>query len=129
MNGRFCMTAIPWHKTKADFRDASGRKWTLLIDAAAKERMSEIAGVRWDDMLDNDGVRHIASDAARLASVLYAICEPQANARAMSGREFGLMLGGAPFVIERATAALIYAVTESLPEDVRRRIRVQCRIK
>ena len=115
----------------ATFTDNGGRTWSVVLDAAAVERVRELAGVelgrRHRPGLVGDG-RHMidvgkameALGPATLVDTIHAICQPAAEAAGLTRGQFGRALHGA--AVERATEAFVMAVIDTQPPQARRRL-------
>ena len=76
------------------FRDATGRKWRILIDDCAAQRVKILTGV---DLLDvgSEYFKLMAEpnrDPALRAEAVFAACMDEARARGVTEENFSLML-------------------------------------
>jgi len=113
------------------FRDAKGRKWSIEIDVGTIKRVRDLTGFELLAIVEHDGAAldKLRDDVVLLVNVLYAICEPQANAygpwwrrllgigRGISDEEFGRGLRGD--CIERAWELIIEGMARFFPEGRR----------
>jgi len=114
------------------FRDAKGRKWSIDIDVGTLKRVRDLTGFELLSIVEHDGAAldKLRDDVVLLVNVLYATCEPQANAygpwwrrllgigRGISDEEFGRGLRGD--CIERAWELIIEGMARFFPEGRRR---------
>jgi len=100
----------------ATFKDSDGKDWILVLDAPT------IRAVRSDckiDLasLDDKPFQQLHDDVVLLVDVLYVMCRDQAIAKDITDRQFGQRLVGD--AIDRATAALLEAITDFFPQSQR----------
>lgn len=106
----------------AGFTDNGGRWWAVVLDADAVGRVRAAAG--GVDLAPDgpDGVdRAMAAIGPRtLADILHAACRPDAEARGLTRDQFARAIYGA--AADRATTALVTAVIETRPPQLRRQL-------
>jgi len=75
------------------FQDTAGRTWTVGVNVDAVKRVKALVGV---DLLATDQklFEMLASDLVLLCDVVYAVCQPEAEGRNVSGEEFGSAMSG-----------------------------------
>lgn len=109
---------------KSSFKDRLGRSWRLKFDRRRlQESCSELGiappGADAGHMLVWLG--ELLGRPQDLVGVLYMVCERQAVTRGVTPEEFGgLMIHEA--TIRAASAALVRAVAERMPQAVRREV-------
>jgi hypothetical protein len=100
----------------ATFKDRLGREWRLTIDNGALDRARGLAGVNLVTFAGEDGCQALAdlvADAERLGNLLFALAQPEAERRGISGTEFRRALVDADCqTLGQAIRALILALTE-----------------
>ena len=95
------------------FKDNNGKEWCLSLTVGSVRRVRDIAGVDLLDSSENGGLIKIATDPIALTDAIYAACKPDADAAGVSQDQFcDAMFGDC---IEQATAAMIEAVTDFIP--------------
>src|SRR6266852_4935338 len=99
------------------FKDANGKvQWQLEITVSSIRRVRALAGV---DLLTlvKDGFKplgELVGDAVRLADVLWALVQPQAERLAVSDEDFGRALYGD--VIALAAEAFVEELVDFFPD-------------
>jgi hypothetical protein len=99
------------------FVDVHGRRWSVVLDAAALRRLQRTLGVD-PAKLAGDRLGTFADligDPARLVDVLYVVCRPQAERRGMTDEDFGRALAAERPTLD-AARALAFAVAELVPD-------------
>jgi len=74
--------------------DGQGRDWRTTVTVATVKRTKEMLGVLLTDAADADLVTQLYDDVILLADVLYVVCKPQADERAVTSDQFGELLAG-----------------------------------
>ena len=98
------------------FTDAHGHEWSIDIDVNTIRRVRDLAGC---DLLDLDTVfKRLGTDTVLLCDVLYAVCQPVAEAKGVTSEAFGAALRGD--AIDTATQALLQELACFFPK--RRRV-------
>jgi hypothetical protein len=95
------------------FRDSEGREWSVAVNIAAVRRVRDLAQLDLLATADGRLLHELAVDPMKLADVLWAIVQPQAQQRDVSPEQFGQALAGE--TIDRATAALIDELVDFFP--------------
>lgn len=98
------------------FKDNNNREWNIKIDAPTIQAVRNELDV---DLADLTGatVERLAEDVILLVNTLYVLCRSQAQAANISDEQFGEALIGD--AIDRATAALLQAITDFFPSAKR----------
>jgi len=95
------------------FKDNKGREWNVLVGVNELRRVRQLVGVDLMQVVEGHLAEELAKDPVRLCDVLYALCQPQADAQHISDVEFGEGLAGD--AIERAVSALLDALVDFFP--------------
>lgn len=104
------------------FTDNAGQEWRLNYSLGAKRIIKRDFGVDLVDLFgDNnkEAVAIIFDDYERLASILWVLCQSQAEQSGVSPDEFAERLGGDVFA--DAADALVEAVIDFFPNPNRRK--------
>ena len=78
------------------FTDTAGRTWTVCVNVNAIKRVRSLLDVNLLEVLD-DGCKLLAQlhdDPILLVDVLYALCQPQAEAQGVTDIQFGQAMSG-----------------------------------
>ncbi|MBM4019872.1 MAG: hypothetical protein FJ288_16380 [Planctomycetes bacterium] len=101
------------------FTDSQGRTWSLVVNVSAVKRVRGLLDVDLLDVAGGDLLSRLADDPCLLVDVLFALCKPEADARAVTDEEFGRgMVGG---VLDEAAAALMKELLDFFPSAQRAR--------
>lgn len=87
------------------FSDTQGRQWSVDLNIGAIKRVKSLVGVDLLQTKDGQLLISLADDPVKLADVLFAIVQPQAQSRGVSDEDFGAALGGD--TIRLATEAFV----------------------
>ena len=87
------------------FKDNSGRSWTVEINVATLKRVRGLTGVDLMQIIEGTLVEKFIRDPVLLCDVVYSICKPEADAAKVSDEEFGKAMAGD--AIEAATNAVL----------------------
>lgn len=90
------------------FQDRAARTWDLAITVETVRRVRKLVGVNLLDALGGKLLVSLAQDPMAFADTLWAIVQPQAEAKGVTDEHFGASLAGPE--IESATAAFMEAV-------------------
>lgn len=104
----------------AKFTDAKGRVWLVVVSIGTVRRVRETADVDLLRFFDRKSPLHVEliTDSEKLATVLWAICEPQAVLLGVTPEEFAdSLLGDA---ISEGADALIGAMVDFTPHPTER---------
>ena len=99
------------------FFDNAGRTWTVAVNVDAIKRVRTLCGVNLLEIVAGDLLGRLANDPILLCDVLYAVCKPELDAKAVSDDDFGRAMGGD--VIEAATAAFLEEMVGFFPSPKR----------
>jgi hypothetical protein len=95
------------------FTDNAGRTWTLAINVDAIKRVRGLLDVDLLGILDGQLIERLYRDPVLLCDVVYAVCQPEADAREVSDEEFGRAMAGD--AIDHATKALLEELVNFCP--------------
>jgi hypothetical protein len=89
------------------FKDNSGRAWTVEINVATLKRVRGLTGVDLMQVIGGTLIEKLIRDPVLLCDVVYAVCKPEADAATprVSDEEFGKAMAGD--AIDAATSALL----------------------
>ncbi len=89
------------------FKDNSGRTWTVEINVATLKRVRGLTGVDLMQVIEGTLIEKLIRDPVLLCDVVYAVCKPEADAATprVSDEEFGKAMAGD--AIDAATSALL----------------------
>lgn len=99
------------------FVDNAGRTWTVAVNVDAIKRVRTLCQVNLLEIVEGDLLGRLANDPILLCDVLYAVCKPELDAKAVSDEDFGRAMGGD--VIEAATAAFLEEMVGFFPSPKR----------
>lgn len=101
----------------SSFRDQSGREWKLRLTVGAVTDVKREAGVDLGKVTlsDTAWIQFLFGDPARLVSVLWVLCEKQAQAEGVSPEQFGHLFDGA--TLEAAGEAFAGAIADFFPRS------------
>ncbi len=111
------------------FTDNAGRVWTVSVTVSTIKRVRALCGVDLASLITMEAgkqpdvtlLERLASDPVLTVDVLFAVCKPEADAKGVTGEDFGQSMAGD--AIELATAALLDEVVDFFPEARRRTLR------
>jgi hypothetical protein len=102
------------------FKDTTGREWQIAINVNSVKRVRD--QVDKFDLLkvveDQTTIARLTNDPFTLVAVLYAICQPQADAGSVTPEAFGEAMGNGD-VLEAAVDALLEDLTDFFPPHKR----------
>ena len=99
------------------FQDTQGRTWTVTINVDAIRRVRALLDVNLLDAVDGKLLERLVVDPVLLCDILFALCQPEAQARNVTDEDFGRALGGD--VLEHATTALLEELVDFFPSGRR----------
>lgn len=102
------------------FTDTAGRTWTVCVNVDAIKRVRSLLDVNLLEVLD-DGCKLLAQlhdDPVLLVDVLYALCQPQAEAQNVTDVQFGQAMSGDALL--HANRALLEGLSDFFPSARRR---------
>jgi len=97
------------------FTDTAGRTWTVCVNVDAIKRVRTLLEVNLLEVLD-DGCKLLArlhDDPVLLVDVLYALCQPQAEAQNITDVQFGQAMSGDALL--HANRALLEGLSDFFP--------------
>jgi len=97
------------------FTDTAGRTWTVCVNVDAIKRVRALLDVNLLEILD-DGCKLLAQlhdDPVLLVDVLYALCQPQAEAQGVTDIQFGQAMSGDALL--HANRALLEGLSDFFP--------------
>jgi hypothetical protein len=97
------------------FKDSQGRDWNIAVNVNSAKRVRD--GVAGFDLMkvveDKHTIAKITDDPFTLVAVLYAICQPQAEAASVTPEAFGEAMGGD--ALDQAATALLADLVDFFP--------------
>jgi hypothetical protein len=99
------------------FTDTQGRVWTIAVTVDAIKRVRALTGTDLLAVAGGDLLERLSTDPVLLADVLYAVVQPEADAKQVTDADFGRALAGD--VIGTATAALLGDIVDFFPAPKR----------
>jgi len=99
------------------FNDTLGRTWSLTINVDVIRRVRSLLNINLLDAVDGKLFERLVSDPVVLCDILFAICQPEAQAKNVSDEDFGRALGGD--VLDCATTALLEELVDFFPSGKR----------
>ena len=99
----------------AGFTDSKGRTWTVRITPYTIRQAKDFSGINLGKILQNKmaPLAELLEDPVDMCSVMYAICQDEANAKGVDLKNFMEGIVGDP--IEDACAALLEGLQEFFP--------------
>ena len=97
------------------FTDTAGRTWTVCVNVDAIKRVRALLDINLLEVLD-DGCKLLAQlhdDPILLVDVLYALCQPQAEAQNVTDVQFGQAMSGDALL--HANRALLEGLSDFFP--------------
>lgn len=99
------------------FHDTQGRTWTLTIHVDAIRRVRGLLDINLLDAVEGKLLERLVSDPVLLCDILFALVQPEAEAKQVSEEDFGRALGGD--VLDHATTALLEELVDFFPSGKR----------
>jgi len=87
------------------FTDNAGRTWTIAVNVDAIKRVRGLVDVDLLAILEGKLIERLVRDPVLLCDVVYAVCQPEAQAKGVPAEEFGRAMAGD--AIDCATKALL----------------------
>jgi len=87
------------------FTDNAGRTWALAVNVGAIKRVRGLLDVDLLEVVEGKLIERLIRDPVLLCDVVYAVCQPEADAQGVSDEDFGKAMAGD--AIEHATKALL----------------------
>jgi hypothetical protein len=103
------------------FNDNAGRTWTVTVNVDAMKRVKSLLSVNLMEIVEGKLLERLVSDPVLLCDVIYAVCKPEADAKAVSDEDFGRAMAGD--AIDLATTALLEELVDFFPLARRRLLR------
>jgi len=100
------------------FNDNAGRTWTVTVNVDAIKRVKSLLSVNLMEAVEGKLLERLISDPVLLCDVIYAVCKPEADAKAVSDEDFGRSMAGD--AIDLATTALLEELCDFFPQGRRR---------
>jgi len=100
------------------FNDNAGRTWTVTVNVDAIKRVKSLLSVNLMEAVEGKLLERLVSDPVLLCDVIYAVCKPEADAKAVSDEDFGRSMAGD--AIDLATTALLEELCDFFPQGRRR---------
>jgi len=95
------------------FADNAGRTWTVAINVGAIKRVRGLLDVDLLGVVEGKLIERLICDPVLLCDVIYAVCQPAADAAGVSDIDFGKAMAGD--AIEHATKALLEEIVSFSP--------------
>ncbi len=99
------------------FNDTQGRTWTVTINVDAIRRVRSLLNVNLLDAVDGNLLEQLVVDPVLLCDILFALVQPEAQAKNVSDEDFGRALGGD--ALDQATTALLEGLADFFPSGKR----------
>jgi hypothetical protein len=100
------------------FCDNAARTWTVQINVDAIKRVRDLAQVNLLEVVEGKLLERLISDPVLLCDVIYCVCKPEADAKAIADTDFGRAMAGD--AIDSATTALLEELVDFFPQGKRR---------
>ncbi len=92
------------------FNDTLGRTWTVTINVDAIRRVRSLLDINLLDAIEGKLLERLVMDQVLLCDILFALVQPEAQAKNVSDEDFGRALGGD--VLDHAMTALLEELVE-----------------
>jgi hypothetical protein len=99
------------------FNDTLGRTWTVTINVDAIRRVRSLLNIDLLDAIEGKLLERLVADPVLLCDILFALIQPEADAKQVSDEDFGRALGGE--VLDHATTALLEELVDFFPSGRR----------
>ena len=99
------------------FNDTQGRTWTVTINVDAIRRVRALLNINLLETIEGKLLERLVTDPVLLCDILFALVQPQAEAKQVSDEDFGRALGGD--VLDHATTALLEELVDFFPSGRR----------
>ena len=98
--------------TPLTFTDTAGRVWCLSIGTDTIKRVRSVLGVDLMEFVEGSLMAKLLDDTVLFVDVLYAVCQPEADARGVTDTQFGqAMSGDVLAVAEEALAEGLFHIS------------------
>ena len=95
------------------FNDTLGRTWTVTITVDAIRRVRALLNINLPDAIEGKLLERLVTDPVLLCDILFALVQPEAQAKSITDEDFGKALGGD--VLDHATSALLEELVDFFP--------------
>lgn len=99
------------------FQDTQGRTWSVTINVDAIRRVRSLLDINLLDAIEGKLLERLVTDPVLLCDILFALVQPEAEAKTVSDEDFGRALGGD--VLDHATTALLEELVDFFPSGKR----------
>ena len=99
------------------FNDTLGRTWSVTINVDAIRRVRSLLHINLLDAIEGKLLERLVTDPVLLCDILFALVQPEAEAKTVSDEDFGRALGGD--VLDHATTALLEELVDFFPSGKR----------
>ena len=99
------------------FNDTQGRTWTVTINVDAIRRVRALLNINLLETVEGKLLERLITDPVLLCDILFALIQPEAEAKQVSDEDFGRALGGD--VLDHATTALLEELVDFFPSGRR----------
>lgn len=99
------------------FNDTQGRTWTVTINVDAIRRVRALINIDLLETVEGKLLERLITDPVLLCDILFALIQPEAEAKQVSDEDFGRALGGD--VLDHATTALLEELVDFFPSGRR----------
>ena len=99
------------------FNDTQGRTWTVTINVDAIRRVRALLNINLLETVEGKLLERFITDPVFLCDILFALIQPEAEAKQVSDEDFGRALGGD--VLDHATTALLEELVDFFPSGRR----------
>jgi hypothetical protein len=100
------------------FTDNASRTWTVTVNVDAVRRVRGLLDVDLLEVVEGKLLERLVGDPVLLCDLVYALCKPEADAKAITNEDFGRAMAGDP--IDGATTALLEELCDFFPSSRRR---------
>ena len=87
------------------FTDNAGRSWTITVNVDTIKRVRGLLNVNLLEIVEGKLIEKLVRDPVLLCDIVYAVCQPEAEAKSVTDEDFGRAMAGD--AIEHATKALL----------------------
>ena len=99
------------------FQDTQGRTWSVTINVDAIRRVRSLLDINLLEAVEGKLLERLVTDPVLLCDILFALVQPEAEAKQISDEDFGRALGGD--VLDHATTALLEELVDFFPSGKR----------
>lgn len=99
------------------FQDTQGRTWSVTINVDAIRRVRSLLDINLLDAIEGKLLERLVTDPVLLCDILFALVQPEAEAKQVTDEDFGRALGGD--VLDFATTALLEELVDFFPSGKR----------